>query len=379
MIFRIYLFTICLLTGISGFAQVPYDTLIAIKTITIHFDFGKDALTPASTDSLLLLIRDEQKKEDHWIDIVAHTDSIGTEKANNALALRRSKAVADFLQKQNWPAAQIRKTAAGEAKPLQYNDTEEGRQANRRATITLLKRRVLTTIQGKIQHDSTGQALVADVHILAREWRDSLQSDSSGKFQYTLPAGEVVRIDIRRPGHFFSSEMVKAMPGLAPLEIRIKPIVSGAIADIQNLYFVGDQAILLPKSVPELQVLYQFMTMNPTIVVEIAGHVNLPWQPPVDTTTRHFNLSMRRAKLVYDELIQKGVFPHRLTYKGYGNWEMRFPNATTARQQALNRRVEIRILSTGEIISKKASLHETEQNAGPVIDVLPIKSHLPNH
>lgn len=364
MILRIWLFTVCFCTGISGFTQVPYDTLIAIKTTTIHFDFGKDELTAASIDSLIFLFVEERDTDDRWIDIVAHTDSIGTEKSNHTLALRRSKAVADFLQKQNWPAAQIRKSAVGEGKPLQNNDTEEGRQANRRATITLLKRRVLTTIQGKIQDDSTGQSLVADVHILGREWKDSLQSDSSGKFQYTLPAGEVVRMDIRRPGHFFSSQMIKAVPGLAPLEIRIKPIVSGAIADIQNFYFVGDQAVLLPKSEPELLVLHQFMTINPAIIVEIAGHVNLPWQPPVDSTTRHFNLSMRRAKLVYDDLIKKGVSPHRLTYQGYGNWQMRFPNATTARQQELNRRVEIRILSTGDVISKKAPLYEMKKEGG---------------
>ncbi len=364
MIFRICLFTVCLLTGKTGIAQMPYDTLMTIRQVTIYFDFGKDALSTASTDSLLFLVGEDRTMEDRWIDIVAHTDSIGTEKANHALAQRRSKAVADFLQKMEWPATRIRKTAIGEAKPLAFNDTEEGRQANRRATITLLKRRVLTTIQGEIQDDSTGQSLVADIHILAREWRDSLQSDTSGKFHYTLPAGEVIRIDVRRPGHFFSSQMVKAMPGLSPLEIRIQPIVLGASADIQNFYFVGDQAILLPKSVPELSVLHQFMTINPTIIVEIAGHVNLPWQPPVDSTTRHFNLSMRRAKFVYDDLIQRGVSPHRMTYQGYGNWEMRFPNATTARQQELNRRVEIRILSTGEIISKKAPLYMIGKEGG---------------
>ncbi len=355
---------ICLLSSIQLQAQVPYDTLIATRVVTVFFDFGKDQLTPVAKDSLLSLIQEESSTPARWIDIVAHTDSIGSNQANQNLAQRRAKSIATFLQKQKWPAGFLRKTAAGEQDPSASNETEEGRQKNRRATITLLKRRVLTRIQGQILDDSTGQALQATVHILAREWEDSTRSDQDGRFSYELPAGEVVRVDVRRQGHFFSSQMLRAIPGLPPLDIRIKPIVSGARADIQNLYFYGGKAILLANSEPELPVLYQFMMINPTIMVEIAGHVNVPWSPPVDSTSESFDLSMRRARLIYDDLIQRGVLAHRLTYQAYGNWEMRFPNATTARQQELNRRVEIRILSTGEIISKKAPINNTRIDGG---------------
>lgn len=348
--------------GLAGQSPVPYDTLVAIKQVTAHFAFGKDDLAPAAMDSLRWLIADEVAVTDRWIDIIAHTDSIGTVRANRALAQRRANTAADFLRSQDWPADRIRKTAVGEGEPVRVNDTEEGRQANRRAMVMLLKRRLLTTIHGRIQDDSTGQALIAPVHILARDWQDTVLSNSEGLFSYTLPAGEVVRIDVRRPGHFFSSQMLKAMPGLSPLEIRMKPVVPGARADIQNLYFYGDQATLLPRSEPEIPVLCSFMTLNPTMIVEIAGHVNVPWSPPVDSTTQSFKLSMQRAKLIYDELIQRGVSPHRLSYQAYGNWEMRFPKATTERQQELNRRVEFRILSTGEVISKKEPLYVPEED-----------------
>ena len=71
---------------------------------------------------------------------------------------------------------------------------------------------------------------------------------------------------------------------------------------------------------------------------------------------KSFQLSMDRARMVYDYLRSQGIPEHRLTYNGYGNWEMRFPHATTQQQQALNRRVEIRVLSTGDVISKKQPL-----------------------
>ncbi len=343
-------------------AQVPYDTLIATRTITVFFDFGKDLLSGTAKDSIQALIQGEDPTSGRWIDIVAHTDSIGSDRANHALAQRRARSIAAFLLQQDWPTDQIRKTAVGERDPASTNETEEGRQANRRATVTLLKRRKLTRIQGQILDDSTGVVLEATVHILAKDWRDSTFSDQEGKFSYELPAGEVVRVDIRRPGHFFHSQMLRAMPGLAPLEIRIQPIVPGARADIQNLYFYGNQAVLLPRSEPELPILMQFMQVNPTIIVEIAGHVNVPFSPPVDSSSFSFGLSMARARMVYEYLIDQGVPPFRLAYNGYGNQEMRFPYARNEKQQALNRRVEIRILGTGETISKKAPLY------GPPLD-----------
>ncbi|MCF8237768.1 MAG: OmpA family protein [Saprospiraceae bacterium] len=348
----------------QSYAQVPYDTLVATGMVHVYFEFGKDHLTSSARDSITALIQGENGGKDRWIDIVAHTDSIGTDQSNQSLARRRAQSVATFLQQQHWPAAYIRKTAVGERVPVASNDTEEGRQANRRATITLLKRRVLTRIQGQVLDDSTGVALEATVHILARDWQDSASTDKAGQFSYELPAGEVVRVDIRRPGHFFSSQMLRAMPGLPPLDIRIKPIVTGAKADIQNLYFFGNQAVLLPRSEPELPILLQFMQVNPQIIVEIAGHVNVPFSPPVDSVSFSFGLSIARAKMVYEYLIEHGVPPFRLAYNGYGNQEMRFPYASNEKQQALNRRVEIRILGTGKIISKKAPLHDPSVDGG---------------
>jgi outer membrane protein OmpA-like peptidoglycan-associated protein len=50
---------------------------------------------------------------------------------------------------------------------------------------------------------------------------------------------------------------------------------------------------------------------------------------------------------VYDYLLENGIPSERLSWKGYGNHEMRFPRATLEKEQALNRRVEIRVLEGG--------------------------------
>jgi len=63
-------------------------------------------------------------------------------------------------------------------------------------------------------------------------------------------------------------------------------------------------------------------------------------------------LSVRRAKFVFDYLIKNGIPAERLSFKGYGNWEMRYPKATSNKEQELNRRVEIRILEREKSKSK---------------------------
>jgi flagellar motor protein MotB len=85
------------------------------------------------------------------------------------------------------------------------------------------------------------------------------------------------------------------------------------------------------------------MQINSTLDIEIAGHVNHPNRPPVVKESWEYKLSEARAKLVYDYLLENGIPAERVSWKGYGNWEMRYPHATSETDMALNRRVEIRV------------------------------------
>jgi flagellar motor protein MotB len=88
------------------------------------------------------------------------------------------------------------------------------------------------------------------------------------------------------------------------------------------------------------------MEINPHLIIEIAGHVNVPNQPPISKENPSWDLSLRRAKMVYDYLIEEGIPAEQLSYKPYGNHEMRFPDARSEIKQAANRRVEIRVIGT---------------------------------
>jgi outer membrane protein OmpA-like peptidoglycan-associated protein len=70
------------------------------------------------------------------LDLVGHTDSTGTEGANQQLALNRAQSVKAFLvEKCGLEPAKIRAIGFGPTRPLCPNDTEEGRRCNRRVEV----------------------------------------------------------------------------------------------------------------------------------------------------------------------------------------------------------------------------------------------------
>jgi OmpA-OmpF porin, OOP family len=110
------------------------------------------------------------------------------------------------------------------------------------------------------------------------------------------------------------------------------------------LYFVGNEATLLKSSDTEMAKILRFMRLNEDITIEIAGHVNAPGVEPKKLPKEEFNISTRRATAIRNFLIHNGFSKEKITGKGYGNSQMKYPEPTTERQEELNRRVEIKVL-----------------------------------
>lgn len=333
--------------------QSDVDTLVLSRSATVLFDFGKFDLRSDADSTLQVIAADASKGKNAFIRITAHTDAIGSSESNIELSKKRADMVRDRLIVLGVKSEKVEIKDLGETKPVADNDSDEGRQQNRRATVEIYRRVKMAVIEGYIRDSITNKGIEAQVILQANNWKDSLVTDTSGYFKSLALPGSVVSVDVFAEGYFFDSQMLKIIPGkFTPLKFKLRPAVPGEKVDLKNFYFYGNQAVLLPRSEPELSKLLRFMLLNRTMKVEIAGHINLPNTLPVKTDTWHYELSVRRARLVYDYLIQHGVSEERLIYKGYGNWEMRFPKATSSRDQELNRRVEIRILETGAKISK---------------------------
>ena len=108
---------------------------------------------------------------------------------------------------------------------------------------------------------------------------------------------------------------------------------------IQNLYFDANQFAVKAECESTLSEVYNFLSKNPKVVVEIAGHTN---NRPSDTYAN--TLSANRAKAVYEWLIQRGIPEKRVQFKGYGKTMPIAPN-TTEEGRKKNQRVEVRVLS----------------------------------
>lgn len=110
------------------------------------------------------------------------------------------------------------------------------------------------------------------------------------------------------------------------------------IIELKGVHFEYNRATLRPDSYPILDKTAEVMQANPDVKVEIAGHTDYN-----NTYAYNLRLSEARAKTVKDYLVGKGVDPSRLQSKGYGEYDPIADN-TTEEGQAMNRRVEMRVL-----------------------------------
>ncbi len=343
------LLCLLLLSSVLLKGQETFDSIIVLKRDTVFFDFGKYDIRPEADAVISLAANEFLSKKGRQIRITAHTDAIGTGAANLTLSENRAQAVKDSLIARGIAPDLITTEVFGENVPIADNDSEAGRQRNRRATIAQIKTIQLVKLKGRIINPKDSTGIAADIIVRTKGFQDSLRADSLGYFEYPVPDQTVVGFDVYAPGYFFTSKMLKAEAGkMDPLTLELSPAKAGEVVDLKNLYFVGNQAVLLDRSKPELPKVLKFMQINPKIKIEIAGHINRPNHPLVPPESWDFQLSVRRAKLVHQYLLDNGISEERITFKGYGNSEMRYPTATSLKEQELNRRVEIRVLETGE-------------------------------
>lgn len=107
---------------------------------------------------------------------------------------------------------------------------------------------------------------------------------------------------------------------------------------IENLLFATASAAL-PPIVPELSLIADFLKKKPNVSLLVEGHTDV-----VGSSEINYSLSLKRAESVKDYLISKGIEPHRIRTKGYGEMQPIAAN-TTDEGRRLNRRTELVILS----------------------------------
>jgi len=115
----------------------PHETLAAEGTYTtrsIFFDFGSARLRPESTPELER-IRMMVGQYGQPVVIEGHTDAIGDDNDNLELSQQRADAVRGYLVDHGADAGLISTVGKGESEPVGDNETDGGRQVNRRVVI----------------------------------------------------------------------------------------------------------------------------------------------------------------------------------------------------------------------------------------------------
>lgn len=272
--------------------------------VILHFPFNEYKLTPQALSALNNVLSQFHTQQDSVLNIKieGHTDQIGSLIYNQNLSSLRVNEVYKSLTSV-LSSLVTKQIAFGKLKLITTDTTAIERQKNRRVEITFYfivktqpKPITVTTLIDTVKE----QVISKPVYIPPKKIKEIL-SDT------TIHIGDTV--------------------------------------ELPYLLFIAGLHDFLPVSYPHLDELFFAMRDNPNLEIEIQGHICCAEGigDAIDFSTGKTNLSIARAKAVYDFLVISGIDKNRITYKGFGH---QFPltKERNEMEKARNRRVEIKIL-----------------------------------
>ncbi len=117
----------------------PIEVGLKVRLNNIFFDFGKATLRAESFPELNRVVTLMNDNPNMAIEIGGHTDNVGGDEANLKLSQERALSVRDYIASKGIQSDRVTSRGYGETMPQTTNDTEEGRQLNRRVEFTIIK------------------------------------------------------------------------------------------------------------------------------------------------------------------------------------------------------------------------------------------------
>ncbi len=106
----------------------------------VNFKKGTAEFSDRLADSFLEMIAQFlTQNPQQLIQVEGHTDNFGSAQLNKDLSLRRAAKVRDILVEKGIPFDKIRVTGHGGTRPMTSNQTEEGRELNRRVELLIVE------------------------------------------------------------------------------------------------------------------------------------------------------------------------------------------------------------------------------------------------
>lgn len=272
-------------------------------TIVIHFYFNKFDITNAEKDNIHSFLKsiDTANNIITQVNVFGHTDQIGSHFYNDKLSVDRANATVDYLIKCGIEKQLIHLVLGfGKHQLLTKLMSEAERATNRRATVIAY---------------------------------------------FTKKKKAIVEAPIEQPKLNIGNTLApKSKTQKLSDKIEDTALKVGDKIELPYILFVGGEHIFLQISYPYLDELLDVMIKNPTLEIEIQGHVCCTNEDDgYDFSTGKKNLSVARAKAVYDYLKNNNIDKSRMRFIGFGH---QFPITLerTEGEKIRNRRVEIKIL-----------------------------------
>ena len=200
-------------------------------------------------------------------------------------------------------------------------------------------------VKGKVFDAKTKKGLPSAVELTELESQEAisrLQTDETGNYLITLPVGKDYAFSVNRRGYLFYSDnfsLKESGDSTYNIDIALQPIEPNATIVLKNIFFDLNQYELKEESEVELDKVVQLLKENPTLKIQINGHTD-----NIGKARDNLVLSDNRAKEVVKFLMDRGIKPERLSYKGFGATQPIADNSTE-QGRAKNRRTELKVIS----------------------------------
>ena len=205
------------------------------------------------------------------------------------------------------------------------------------------------TLKYEVVDYETNEPIKASIELIDKKSNEKIYTGTivgNNSYTYTntnVPTTAILIIESE--GYLFQTIKIEIPQG-SDLEQTIERKIGmrrpkeRVINILRNIYFNFDEFTLKQESYNELSKLLKLMNENPNMKVEIAGHTDF-----IGGEAYNQELSLKRAKAVYNYLSKNGISNSRLNAKGYGEERPLASNDDEDEGRALNRRTEFIILS----------------------------------
>lgn len=117
---------------------VRTDQVQSVVLLGVTFEFGSDRLTANARDILSSTADALKGQPDLTVELAGHTDDRGSTQYNLQLSRQRAESVRDYLIDLGISPERLVARGYGESVPIRGNDTEEGRERNRRVSFNVI-------------------------------------------------------------------------------------------------------------------------------------------------------------------------------------------------------------------------------------------------